>query len=245
MEHLIASELSRVNGVEVVTTSDLAAAYPLAEYYDHHADKLAHIPYTSVFYTALGTMLARRLYALKAAPYKAIVLDCDGTLWAGICGEDGLEGIQIDAARRALQEFMVQQHDRGMLLCICSKNNAEDVLEVFDCRSDMVLRRNHITAWRVNWRPKSENIRFLSQELGLGLTALSLSMMIQWNAPRSRNAARRPCCFYCPRSPILSPGSCGTSGPSITGKLPRKIKSALLSIGNISCAKVFGASPLR
>jgi len=169
MEDRIVSELSEVNGVEVVTTSHLAAAYPVAEYYDSHADRLARIPYTPVFSTALGTMIARRLYAIQCVPHKVIALDCDGTLWNGICGEDGAEGIEIDAARRALQEFMVRQHDQGMLLCLCSKNNEEDVLDVFARRSDMILRRDHITAWRINWNAKSQNLQSLSRELGVGL----------------------------------------------------------------------------
>lgn len=169
MEDRIVSELSEVNGVEVVTTSDLAAAYPVVDYYDSHADTLACIPYTPVFFTALGTMIARKLYAIQCVPHKVIALDCDGTLWNGVCGEDGPEGIQIDDARKALQEFMVRQHDQGMLLCLCSKNNEEDVLDVFARRSDMILTRDHMTAWRVNWSAKSENLQSLSRELGVGL----------------------------------------------------------------------------
>ena len=64
---------------------------------------------------------------------------------------------------------MVRQHDSGMLLCLCSKNNEEDVIEVFERRSEMVLKRDHVIASRINWRPKSENIKSLAQELNLGL----------------------------------------------------------------------------
>jgi FkbH-like protein len=174
MENLIASEISGINGVEVITVSDLTATYPVADVYDHHTDKLARIPYTPVFFTALGTMIARKLYALKSPPYKVIVLDCDGTLWSGVCGEDGCDGIQINAARKALQKFVVQQHDRGMLICLCSKNNEEDVLEVFASRSDMILRRDHITACQINWKLKSKNIQFLARELGIGLDSFIL-----------------------------------------------------------------------
>jgi FkbH-like protein len=168
-EEQIASELSNVAGVELITASQVAAAYPVAEFYDSHTDSAARVPYTPVYYTALGTMIARRLYALKGAPYKVIALDCDGTLWSGVCGEDGAGGIQIDDARKSLQRFMVEQHERGRLICLCSKNNEDDALEVFDSRSDMILRRDHLTAWRVNWKPKSENLRSLAEELGLGV----------------------------------------------------------------------------
>ena len=48
---------------------------------------------------------------------------------------------------------------KGFLLCLCSKNDESDVLEVFDKRPDMILKRDHLVSWRINWRPKSENIR--------------------------------------------------------------------------------------
>jgi FkbH-like protein len=169
MEELIASELAEVNGVHVVTTQQLAATYPVAEYYDAYGDQLARMPFTPLFFTALGTMIARKIFALKSARPKVIVLDCDQTLWGGVCGEDGALGVEIDPPRRAIQEFMVRQHDAGMLLCLCSKNNEEDVLEVFARRAEMVLKREHMVSWRINWRSKSENIRSLARELNLGL----------------------------------------------------------------------------
>jgi FkbH-like protein len=100
------------------------------------------------------------------------VLDCDQTLWSGVCGEDGASGICLDAPRRSLQEFMRAQRDAGKLLAICSKNNEEDVRQVFEHRNDMPLRAEHIAAWRTNWNPKSENLKSIAQELNLGLDSL-------------------------------------------------------------------------
>lgn len=169
MEKRMDSELAGVSGLYLVKTSELTTVYPVSTYYDPYTDKLGHIPFTSAFFTALGTMIARKIYAIQSTPYKVIVLDCDQTLWKGICGEDGALGIEIDPPRKALQESMVVQHNAGMLLCLCSKNNEEDVVEVFEHRLEMPLSRNHILSWRINWRPKSENIRSLAQELQLGL----------------------------------------------------------------------------
>jgi FkbH-like protein len=174
LETRLAAELEAVSGVYVVTSAELAALYPVAEYYDAYADELGHVPYTARFFTALGTMIVRRVYALRQPPRKVIVLDCDQTLWQGVCGEDGALGVQIDSPRRALQEFMVAQGEAGMLLCLCSKNNEEDVWDVFARREEMVLRREHLVAWRVNWRPKSENLRALAEELQLGLDSFIL-----------------------------------------------------------------------
>ena len=98
-----------------------------------------------------------------------IVLDCDNTLWKGVVGEDGVAGITIPAAWSRFQQFMVEQASQGVLLCLCSKNDESDVLDVFEQRPDMVLKRDHLVAWRINWEPKSENIRALAQELNVGL----------------------------------------------------------------------------
>ncbi|MBQ4797357.1 HAD-IIIC family phosphatase, partial [Pectobacterium versatile] len=73
-------------------------------------------------------------------PYKVIALDCDNTLWSGVVGEQGTEGINIDSNYRALQQFMLRQKEQGMLLCLVSKNNHEDVKRVFDHRDDMILQ---------------------------------------------------------------------------------------------------------
>jgi FkbH-like protein len=161
--------VASISGVYLVASAELSRLYPVAKYHDQHADRLGHIPYTRAFFTALGTMIARRIYALRHPPRKVIVLDCDQTLWQGVCGEDGAHGITLDPPRQHLQAFLVAQHEAGMLLCLCSKNNPADVFEVFERRPEMPLRREHIAAWRINWRPKSENIKELAHELGLGL----------------------------------------------------------------------------
>lgn len=168
-EQYIASSLRGVAGVHVFSAAELLSSYPVANYYDPDRDEMGHIPYTVEFFAALGTIVARRLYGLQQPTYKVIALDCDETLWAGVCGEVGPTGIEIDAGRRAFQEFLIQQRDAGMLLCLCSKNNPEDVEEVFRRRTDMPLRREHITATRVNWNTKAGNLRQLAEELQLGL----------------------------------------------------------------------------
>lgn len=171
-EELIITQLSAVPGVHAVTSAALAAAYPVAEYYDAQADKLAHIPYTTLAYTALGTAIARKIHALKNSGYKVIVVDGDHTLWDGVCGEDGPLGIGMSAERQAVQEFLVEQHNRGMLLCLCSMNNEEDIAEVFRQRPEMPLKREHFAGWRANWRAKSENIKALAADLNVGLDSL-------------------------------------------------------------------------
>ncbi len=169
LELRIRDELEATPGFLTVLSEELAALYPVADYYDSHGEEMAHIPYTSLLFAALGSLIARRIHALWTAPYKVIVLDCDQTLWRGVCGEDGAAGVEIDAPRRVLQEFMLRQKEAGRLLCLCSKNREDDVFSVFRQQSRMPLRREDIVAWRLNWNPKPDNLRSLADELGLGL----------------------------------------------------------------------------
>ena len=168
VEERIITTLSAIPGVCLIRPDDFAL-YPVAHYYDPQRDQLGHIPYTPLFYAALGTILARKIHALTSPPHKVVVLDCDNTLWKGVVGEEGIDGIAIPPAWRRLQQFMAELAGNGVLLCLCSKNDESEVLEVFEQRRDMVLTRDHLVSWRINWKPKSENIKSLAQELNLGL----------------------------------------------------------------------------
>ena len=169
VEENLRVELEREPGVYVVTSAELAKLYPVADYEDRYADELGHVPYSQAFFNALGTMIARRMYRIQNPPHKVIALDCDNTLWKGVCGEDGPLGVEVDPPRTALQKFLLTQRESGMLLALCSKNNETDAFEVFDRNPGMVLRREHISSWRINWQQKSDNLRSLAEELKLGL----------------------------------------------------------------------------
>jgi FkbH-like protein len=169
LERRLRAESKNIPNLYFVDAPELLALYPVPVIYDPCTDELGHIPFSPAFFTALGTVIARKVHALRAAPSKVIVLDCDQTLWKGICGEDGVDGVEIDPARQALQEFMIAQHDSGMILCLVSKNDEQDVLEVFQRHPDIRLKLEHITARQINWNAKSENLKLLSQQLGLGL----------------------------------------------------------------------------
>ena len=169
MESLLERTLKGSGSLYLVKSADLLNTYPVADYYDAHGDKEGHVPYTPALFTALGTLISRKFYTLRQKPYKVIVLDCDNTLWKGVCGEDGPQGIKISAPFQALQKFMLEQQAAGVLLCLCSKNVEEDVFAVFEQRNDMLIKPEHLVSWRINWQPKSQNIQSLAQELNLGL----------------------------------------------------------------------------
>ncbi len=167
----IESSLAETPGVQFLHFDEIQNRYPVANWESATGDRLGKIPYTEEYFRALATALVRNAHSLFMAPYKVIVLDCDDTLWKGICGEDGPGGVSIDPPRRALQEFMLQQRDAGMLLCMASKNNEQDVLDVFSERPEMPLQLRHFAAWRINWESKADSVASLAQELQLGLDA--------------------------------------------------------------------------
>lgn len=142
---------------------------PETDSFDPQRNRMAHIPYTENAYLALATELIRSFCAVSFSPVKVIVCDCDNTLWQGIVGEDGINGIELTPGHLRLQQHLKHWSTQGFLICLASKNNEADVLEVFQQRRDMPLTLSDIASHRINWSAKSENIRSLAAELNLGL----------------------------------------------------------------------------
>lgn len=161
--------LTDVPGLQYLDEVEIRRLYPVEAWFDASAEHLGRIPYTELYFAALGTMLIRRTQALYMSPYKVIAVDCDNTLWRGICGEDGPAGVSLDPARRRLHEFLLRQRDAGMMLVLASKNNEQDVFDTFAAHPEFPLQLHHFTAWRLNWSSKAVNLAALSAELNVGL----------------------------------------------------------------------------
>ena len=115
-----------------------------------------------------------RMEAIEMKRKKCLVLDLDNTLWGGVLGEDGCNGIKIggDYPGKAFvyfQEALLSLSRHGIILTICSKNNEADVLEALEKNPSMVLRKEHFSAYRINWSNKADNIKELAKELNIGL----------------------------------------------------------------------------
>ncbi|WP_070197005.1 SDR family NAD(P)-dependent oxidoreductase [Streptomyces oceani] len=162
-------ELAELSGVHLTGGDRWGAGYETDDYHDPARLAHAHIPYTDPAYTALGTALTRSAHGLLSAPFKVLVLDCDNTLWRGVCGEDGPDGVILDDAHLELQRWALRLRERGVLICLASKNDEDGVAEVFRRRTTMPLRWEHLAAWRINWEPKARGLAALAAELGLGL----------------------------------------------------------------------------
>jgi FkbH-like protein len=115
--------------------------------------------------------------ALRGKTRKCLVLDCDNTLWGGVIGEDGLANIKLGttypgSCYQAFQREILNLHDRGVILTLCSKNNEADALDVFRQHPETVLREEHFATWQINWDDKVTNIKRLAQSLNIGLDSL-------------------------------------------------------------------------
>jgi len=125
-----------------------------------------------------GDLVGRLLAARQGRSFKALVLDLDNTLWGGVVGDDGLEGLvlgqgsALGEAFVAFQDYARELSRRGIILAVCSKNDEANALEPFEKHPDMVLRRGDIACFVANWNDKAANMRDIAAELNIGLDAL-------------------------------------------------------------------------
>lgn len=170
IEKKLHSNLASMKNTVIITSDKIIYQANTKTIFDSFTEKYGHIPYTLNFYNSLSYIVARNYSLLTRKPYKVIVLDCDGTLWNGVIEEDGLNGIKIDRHFTHLQQFIIECYEAGFLICLCSKNNEQSVLSVFQHHNDMVLDfKKHICTYRINWEFKSTNIKSIADELNLGL----------------------------------------------------------------------------
>jgi FkbH-like protein len=125
-----------------------------------------------------GDHVARILAALRGLSYKCLVLDLDNTVWGGIVGDDGLEGLllgqgnAVGEAHVAFQEFALRLANRGIILGVCSKNEDANARAVFERHPEMILSLKDISCFVANWQDKATNLRHIARTLNIGLDAL-------------------------------------------------------------------------
>lgn len=163
--------------VKMVDIRRFYRQYPQEEWLDWKFYMLSQMGINPKLTVAFKQWWEREMEAIALKRKKCLVLDLDNTLWGGILGEDGVEGIQLSGdypgkAYHLWQEGLKELKKSGVILCICSKNNETDVLEVWEKRWDMVLKKEDFAAWRINWQDKVTNIQELATELNIGLDAM-------------------------------------------------------------------------
>jgi FkbH-like protein len=140
---------------------------------------------------------------------KCIVLDLDNTLWGGIIGEDGFNGIKLsqnDPIGKAFiefQKYLLSLHERGIILAVNSKNNLEDAIQVIKEHPNMVLREKHFSCLKINWNDKVINLQEIAQELNIGLDSILFMDDDQVNRDYVREALPEVLTIELPNDPSL------------------------------------------
>lgn len=159
-------------------TAALAATVGLGRWHDPMRWHDAKMPCALDVVPLFADHLCRILAAARGLSRKALILDLDNTLWGGVIGDDGLEGIKlgqgsaVGEAHLALQNYALSLRERGIILAVCSKNEEAAALLPFREHSEMLLKEDHISVFVANWTDKASNLKFIAETLNIGTDAL-------------------------------------------------------------------------
>jgi FkbH-like protein len=169
---------SRQLNLQIINIDKCIAQVSLENAVDWRMWLLSRMLYSIEFFIKYVGYVSPVLKALNGAAKKVLIFDCDNTLWKGIIGEDGIEGINMTNSNKDGQPFYEVQKlafslfTKGVILGLCSKNNQADVDAVFEKYPDIVLKNEHFLIKKINWNNKVENIQQIGKELNLGLDSL-------------------------------------------------------------------------
>lgn len=146
-------------------------------FYDQRYWHMARAPFSREALFEIASEDFKFIRSLKGKNKKCLVLDCDNVLWGGIIGEDGIEGIKLGKEYPGSSYFEFQQevvnlYNRGIIIALCSKNNEDDVWQVFKHHPDMVLKEEHIAIAQINWNDKVANLKQIANLLNIGLDSM-------------------------------------------------------------------------
>jgi FkbH-like protein len=162
-----------INDVEA-----LSASYGVRQWFDLRYWFHAKQPVSFQCLVPYVRNTARIIGALFGYTAKCLVLDLDNTLWGGVVGDDGVEGIAIgegDAvseAFKAFQNYVLNLKQRGVLLAVCSKNEEINATAPFLKHPGMVLKLDDFVSFKANWKPKPDNLKEIAAELNIGINSI-------------------------------------------------------------------------
>lgn len=163
--------------VKVIDLSDFTKNYDDSELIDWKYYFISQMGLNPKLAKPFCQWFDKKLEQIERKRKKCLVLDLDNTLWGGVLGEDGIEGIKIggDYPGKAFLYFQQALHElssNGVILAVCSKNNEEDVLAAWSKNPFMLLKQDDFVAWRINWEDKASNLQSLAEELNIGLDSI-------------------------------------------------------------------------
>ncbi|QMV40804.1 HAD-IIIC family phosphatase [Cohnella cholangitidis] len=164
--------LEHAAGCELVDLEGLAQERA-SSFFDDRNEAISHYPFSDQATIVMARHLGVHLFPAVFLPrLKAIALDLDDTLYNGVLGEEGSDGITLSEGHIALQQLLLELKRSGILLTICSRNEEKDVKALFDSRDDFPLKWTDFAAVSANWQPKAENLNRLAQLLNIDPSAM-------------------------------------------------------------------------
>jgi FkbH-like protein len=162
----------------LVDAARLANAVGLQSWHDPAQWHAAKLPFAPDLVPLYADFISRTVAAIRGKTRKCLVLDLDNTLWGGVIGDDGLEGIRLGQgsaegeAYLAIQRAALAYRARGIVLAVSSKNDEAIAREPFRKHPEMLLREDHIAVFQVNWQDKASNLRAIAERLNIGIDSL-------------------------------------------------------------------------
>ncbi|NMM15540.1 MAG: HAD-IIIC family phosphatase [Rhodoferax sp.] len=158
----------------IVDYAALVHHFGAQNWYDARMRLYAKAPIANGMLGYLSQEYMRYCRAFGGLAKKCLVVDLDNTLWGGVIGEDGIEGIQLGpnypgSAFVEFQRVVLDLHRRGVILAIASKNNPADVDAVFLSHRFMMIRKEHVAEMEIHWNPKSDSLKRIAKRLNIGL----------------------------------------------------------------------------
>lgn len=164
--------------IVILDVAGLASNIGLTNWHDPTLWNIGKLPFSHRYVPIYADHLCRILAAKLGKSRRCLILDLDNTLWGGVIGDDGLNGILIGngdptaEAHLHVQRVALDLHDRGIVLAVSSKNEDATARIPFLEHPDMLLREHHIAVFQANWSDKASNIRAISEILSLGLESM-------------------------------------------------------------------------
>jgi len=165
------------NSIYVYDFNQFVSKYGEKNIFDYRQFHLGSIQIAFNYIPYFAYELMSYVKTMLGVSRKCIVLDLDNTLWGGIVGEDGFDGIELDQTSngKAFVEFQKQLlslWQQGIILAINSKNNFDDAMKVIREHPDMILREKHFASIQINWDDKAQNIKQIAEEINIGLNSI-------------------------------------------------------------------------
>lgn len=171
-------QTSLPNNFRIINIENIFKEISVTQSVDWRYFSMSKALYTVDFYKHYTAKVLPYVLSAQGKAKKALIFDCDNTLWKGILGEDGKENIIMDSQSKdgrffqEVQYIAKELYQRGVIIGICSKNNPEDVEEILNSHPDMVLSNDFLTIKKVNWQDKASNLKEIAQDLNIGLDSL-------------------------------------------------------------------------